>query len=576
MANDPNGSANQGLYGDPGAGPSMRNRNPDTGQLYYNPQDPYGTIQQSGWASSDPSFALGGSPGAAYDLARQQYSQSQGALNCNAPGIDYGRANADYGQYQGTLGAEGGLANQLQGIANGGTTGADYAFQQGLDRSIAAGQAGAASAAGGAGYALAQRSAMGNAAAMQSQGTAQLGQQKFAEEAQARSQLGALYGQMGGQELGAYGQGIQMGQFGANEQINQEQLNQQLGEFYGAQGQQTLEDQQRAYEAQQLGQQQFNELQYGSGVQGDRAIQSGGFSAFGSLLGSMGSGGNSSDIRAKTDVQPMGGVHPYMAPPQSPADAYAAPGQAQAPAIMRTSPRPFAMAAQPSSAMRPIVMSDARAKEEAFSRGARAGAALAVDHDTGAAAMMERASPDHDTGRAAIAERGAPHISYTTGMPMQQAVRPPALASAPPPGPAHPGAHWSPTTGGPMYQSLVTRPSSPQMLAVSSDERGKRSPADDYDGVPHHPADDYLDTLSHSASTYRYKDPHDEPATMPTGGKYMGVMAQDLERVPEIGGQLVKDGPRGKYLESGANLSAALAGLGRLHERVSGLERRGR
>ena len=82
-------------------------------------------------------------------------------------------------------------------------------------------------------------------------------------------------------------------------------------------------------------------------------------------------------------------------------------------------------------------------------------------------------------------------------------------------------------------------------------------------------ADHFLEHL-HPYS-YRYKNPQNEPATSPTGGRYLGVMAQDLEKTP-YGDQLVKDTPRGKMLEHGAVTSAALAGLGRLHERVAQLE----
>lgn len=82
----------------------------------------------------------------------------------------------------------------------------------------------------------------------------------------------------------------------------------------------------------------------------------------------------------------------------------------------------------------------------------------------------------------------------------------------------------------------------------------------------------FLDTLSASRSMYRYKDPSDEPRVEPTGGHYAGIMAQDLERVPNIGHQLVHDTPTGKYVDSKTLLSAIAAGLGDVHERVRSLE----
>jgi hypothetical protein len=73
--------------------------------------------------------------------------------------------------------------------------------------------------------------------------------------------------------------------------------------------------------------------------------------------------------------------------------------------------------------------------------------------------------------------------------------------------------------------------------------------------------------------SYEYKDPEDEPrAGGPTGGRYLGVMAQDLERAPAVGHQLVTDTPGGKRISVGAGLSAALAGLARVNERLSAVE----
>lgn len=83
--------------------------------------------------------------------------------------------------------------------------------------------------------------------------------------------------------------------------------------------------------------------------------------------------------------------------------------------------------------------------------------------------------------------------------------------------------------------------------------------------------DQFLDALTRSQSTYSYKDPRNEPTDRPTGSKYLGIMAQSLEDTP-TGDTIVKDGPKGKYLEMGPSLSAALAGLGRLNERLMTVE----
>ena len=83
-------------------------------------------------------------------------------------------------------------------------------------------------------------------------------------------------------------------------------------------------------------------------------------------------------------------------------------------------------------------------------------------------------------------------------------------------------------------------------------------------------ADHFLATLK--PYSYKYKDPQNEPRSEPTGGRYLGVMAQNVEQAPDVGRQIVKDTPRGKVLEGGAMMSAMAAGMGRLHERVAQLE----
>ena len=101
---------------------------------------------------------------------------------------------------------------------------------------------------------------------------------------------------------------------------------------------------------------------------------------------------------------------------------------------------------------------------------------------------------------------------------------------------------------------------------LASDERLKAS---EPGGLARSEADAFLESLH--PSSYRYKDSADEPGMGSGGGRYLGVMAQDVERGP-TGSTLVKDTPRGKMLDVPANLSAALGGIGRLHERIAELE----
>jgi Chaperone of endosialidase len=99
----------------------------------------------------------------------------------------------------------------------------------------------------------------------------------------------------------------------------------------------------------------------------------------------------------------------------------------------------------------------------------------------------------------------------------------------------------------------------------SSDE-GLKEDVDDHSNL----ADEFLRRLS--PKSYRYKNMADEPRQPGTGGRYLGVMAQDVESTPEIGKQIIINTPRGKMVSHGAAMSAALAGLGRLHERLADLE----
>jgi hypothetical protein len=83
-------------------------------------------------------------------------------------------------------------------------------------------------------------------------------------------------------------------------------------------------------------------------------------------------------------------------------------------------------------------------------------------------------------------------------------------------------------------------------------------------------ADSFLDHMK--PYSYKYKHPSLEPRVAPTGGTYLGVMAQDLERIPQLGPQIVVDTPHGKMVDQKTALSATMAGLARLNERVRALE----
>lgn len=84
----------------------------------------------------------------------------------------------------------------------------------------------------------------------------------------------------------------------------------------------------------------------------------------------------------------------------------------------------------------------------------------------------------------------------------------------------------------------------------------------------------FLDTLR--AYSFRYKNPADEPTETPNGGRYLGVMAQDVEKTP-YGKQIVKEDEEGKkYLETAPLMSALAASIANLNERVKAVETPGK
>ncbi len=80
----------------------------------------------------------------------------------------------------------------------------------------------------------------------------------------------------------------------------------------------------------------------------------------------------------------------------------------------------------------------------------------------------------------------------------------------------------------------------------------------------------FLDSLK--AYTFRYKEPRHELKAQPNGGKYLGVMAQDVEKT-ETGKQIVTENEEGtKQLELWPLVSALTGGVGHLNERIKNLE----
>jgi hypothetical protein len=114
--------------------------------------------------------------------------------------------------------------------------------------------------------------------------------------------------------------------------------------------------------------------------------------------------------------------------------------------------------------------------------------------------------------------------------------------------------------------SMIRDSSAPEMVASEPPINSSKDEKTDVHGDE---VLGFLETLK--PYSYRYKDPSMEPSASPNGGRYLGVMAQNLELGP-TGKQIVKDTPRGKVLETNSLVSALAAGEGSLHERLSRLE----
>lgn len=87
--------------------------------------------------------------------------------------------------------------------------------------------------------------------------------------------------------------------------------------------------------------------------------------------------------------------------------------------------------------------------------------------------------------------------------------------------------------------------------------------------------DEFLKALAKGRASYSYKARQFEPnQNGEPGGRYLGVMAQDLERVPNVGRQLVNDTPMGKQVHVPSLVSALAAGTGSLYDQQRALEER--
>lgn len=234
--------------------------------------------------------------------------------------------------------------------------------------------------------------------------------------------------------------------------------------------------------------------------------------------------------------------------------------------------RPVPQQATPASAMRAgsPLMSDGEVKMDATAAGANAADINAMSNDLEAQQIAAGAKGQPGAGQpsigdimskapGAVASGGAESKAQVTSEMLNNSLTPDAVTK---PGLGHLGgqATYDDGISADKYQK--------QEATLISDKRLKNVSIPGGEGTV---GDKFLDALTKSQSTYTYKDAHNEPTDHPTGKKYLGIMAQAVEKTP-TGDTIVKTGPKGKYLEMGPSLSAALAGLGRVNERLMSVE----
>jgi hypothetical protein len=585
-------------------------------------------------APNDPAFDYGGYAGGALDATNRMRAGQQWAESRKA-------AQLDPVAYQAALKAAQGDPNST----------AQQALRQGVAGAQQSQQAIGASARGGPqAAAAAQQATQGQAALIGQQGTNQAQMLKAQEMVAGRAQLGQLAST----------------QLGAN--LSQQQQNDALAANYLGKEMGINTAQLQAY-----GAVRGNANQIGSNADkynfhpGD--IPKGTAGAVGSVFGPT-----TSDIRAKQDIRPAGGVLGYanqearqkpfqqmnsesfspqggantsrpmdnrVGMPTAPTSqqmgsfspgVYAAQSQGMPPTqpgLPNTvSTAPAAYSTQPTAYQAGRFVSDREAKMEAHAEGVRHGLELsgadrvraredrqmfeaplarpdvraredrerfgegseggAVAHPFLAQSIMRRQEHDRpvrqekpyypDPEHVRAATSGAVRGALESVKPSSGHLLPPEPTQVSPSrglernysGPARGLMPWIGEKQAPGPMPSMLPPSEPRQelyrgtpKAVFSDEKGKKE--------KHSEAESFLDSL-HGGYSYRYKDPSNEPSSEPTGGRYLGVMAQDLEKSP-VGPQIVKDTPKGKVLEGNALLSALAAGTGNLHERLKRVEK---
>ena len=482
----------------------------------------------------------------AQNLAGYYQGMAPGALGIAAPTIA-NASQADLNQSRGQLNT---LANNYMAVANGqGPMGqlAENQYQQALGQSMNSNLAMAHSGGGGAiGAAGNMRAAMEANAGTSAGAAAQSGVIAAQQQQAGLAGAAGAYGQLGSMNLSQYQTAQQIAQEQAL--IKQQQTGQNEGFFSNLTSAGSNQQQIANQSTQSLGALgvQTGLGEAGTAVGAENAttnmigMGSNLGSAASSALSGAGSALSSSDANAKTAVQSEGA---------SPTTAV---GSANGPGAESTVTSSSATAPQIAES---AAMGAVKGAVQGASTGASIGSVIpgignAIGALVGGAAggLAGGFSAGHGTAE----QRNVSGVSTPGG-----------------------AFQADPSSAGPQVSGMGlagTGVSALETGASVSDERAKSGARDQGQlarGAQGTAADSFLDHL-HPYS-YQYKDPRDEPRP-PTGGRYLGVMAQDLQAVPEIGHQLVVDTPQGKKVSIGAGLAATMAGLGRVDERLKALE----
>jgi hypothetical protein len=121
--------------------------------------------------------------------------------------------------------------------------------------------------------------------------------------------------------------------------------------------------------------------------------------------------------------------------------------------------------------------------------------------------------------------------------------------------------------GIPSQSSQMMQAAGPIIGAIAmSDERAKEDIKDGGSDV-----DEMLDTLKPTSYRYRASAPKEYTGNVGDGRRIAGIIAQDLER-SKAGRAIVQETGKGKGIDMVGGLSATLAGLARLNQRLRAVE----